>query len=42
MHTAAREGHEYTVRTLVKKGAVINIKDHAGVSNLWNYTTERK
>ena len=40
MHAAAREGHEYTVRTLVKKGADINIRDDAGVSNF--YMTEHR
>ena len=40
MHTAARGGHEYTVKTLVKKGADMNIKDKVGVSDLGDYTNE--
>ena len=41
MHLAAREGHEYTVRCLVDKGANINIKDNAGVRETiyWWYIT---
>ena len=41
MHAAAKEGHEYTVKTLAKKGADINIKDKDDVSNLQDYTTVR-
>ena len=32
MHIAAKEGHDYTVECLVKKGAKINIEDKDGVS----------
>ena len=32
MHTAAREGHEYTVKSLVKQGADTSIKDTDDVS----------
>ena len=32
MHTAAKEGNEYTMDGLVKLGADINIKDKDGVS----------
>ena len=32
MHTAAKKGHEYTVKGLVKQRADINIKDNDGVS----------
>ena len=32
MHTAAKEGNEYTMKGLVKLGAAINIKDKNGVS----------
>ena len=32
LHNATKEGHEYTVESLVKKGANINIQDKAGVS----------
>ena len=32
MHTATKEGNEYTVDGLVKLGADINIKDKSGVS----------
>ena len=32
LHFAAREGHDYTVKFLVKQGAKMNIKDIAGVS----------
>ena len=32
MHTAAREGHEYTVKSLVKRGADTSIKDNYEVS----------
>ena len=32
MHTAAREGNEYTMKGLVMVGADINIKDKDGVS----------
>ena len=31
MHTAAKEGQEYTVQRLVELGADINIKDFEGV-----------
>ena len=31
LHIAAGEGHDYTVKYLVGKGAVINIKDMNGV-----------
>ena len=34
MHTAAKVGHEYTLKSLVLKGADINIKDKDGVSLL--------
>ena len=34
MHTAAKVGHEYTLKSLVLKGADINIKDNDGVSVL--------
>ena len=36
LHAAASEGHEYTVKSLVKKGANINIQDKDGVS--WGNT----
>lgn len=32
LHIAAREGHDYTVECLVKKGADISFKDKDGVS----------
>ena len=32
LHVAASNGHDYTVECLVKKGAVMNIKDKKGVS----------
>ena len=32
LHNATKEGHEYTVESLVKKGANTNIQDKAGVS----------
>ena len=32
LHNATKEGHEYTVDSLVKKGANIDIQDKAGVS----------
>ena len=31
MHTAAKDGNEYTMKGLVKLGADINIKDNEGV-----------
>ena len=37
LHIAAREGYEYTVESLVKQGAVVDIKDKNGVS-IWDYT----
>ena len=36
LHAAASEGHEYTVKSLVDKGANINIKDKDGVSSEYN------
>ena len=33
MHTAAKKGYEYTLKTLEKLGADINIKDNDGVSD---------
>ena len=36
LHAAASEGHEYTVKSLVKKGANINIQDKDGVSSEYN------
>ena len=32
LHNATKEGHEYTVDSLVKKGANIDVQDKAGVS----------
>ena len=32
MHTAAKDGNEYTMTGLVKLGADINIKDNDGVT----------
>ena len=32
LHIATKEGHEITVKSLVDKGANINIQDKAGVS----------
>ena len=32
LHVAAKNGHDYTVECLVKKGADINIKDKKGAS----------
>ena len=42
MHVAAKEGHDYTVRILVKKRANINIKDKFGVSftEVWMISAE--
>ena len=37
MHIAAREGCKYTVKSLIYKGAIINIKDNDGVSNMGPY-----
>ena len=33
IHIAAKEGHEFSVKTLVKKGADIRIRDNDGVSH---------
>ena len=41
MHTAAKEGNEYTMEGLVKLGADINIKDKDGVSETQNITAGR-
>ena len=32
MHMAAKEGRDYTVKCLVKKGADVDVKDKYGVS----------
>jgi len=32
LHVAANNGHDYTVKCLVQKGADINIKDKKGVN----------
>ena len=32
MHTAAKDGNEYTMKGLVKLGADLNVKDNDGVS----------
>jgi len=36
MHTAAKQGNEYTMKCLVKLGADLNIKDKKGVSETQN------
>ena len=41
MHTAAKEGNEYTIEGLVKLGADIKIKDNGGVSETQNITAGR-
>ena len=41
MHTAAKEGNEYTMKGLVKLGADINIKDNGGVSETQNIAAGR-
>ena len=43
MHVAAKEGHDYTVQILAKKGANINIKDKVGVSftEAWMISAEK-
>ena len=37
MHTAAKDGNEYTMKGLVELGADMNIKDKKGVSKKCNY-----
>ena len=41
MHTAAKEGNEYTMKGLFKLGADINIKDKDGVSETLIITAGR-
>ena len=41
MHTAARDGNEYTMKGLAKLGADINIKDKDGVSDTLIITAGR-
>ena len=41
MHTAAKEGNEYTMDGLVKLGADLNIKDKDGVSETLIITAGR-
>ena len=41
MHSAAKEGNEYTMGRLVKLGADINIKDNDGVGETVTITGGR-
>ena len=41
MHSAAKEGNDYTLKELVKLGADINIKDNHGVSEILTITAGR-